>query len=162
MELFCYSESHQEAVVPRMNVTTRPATEADTDFARDVHHQAYRDVVTRQYGRWELAEQDQFFAKAWRPKTHAIVVADDQPCGYVSIDDRVDAIIVRELVILPSFQSRGIGTAILRETMERARGRGIPVHLGTHDQNRAQELYRRLGFREIDRTPTHILMEWRE
>jgi GNAT superfamily N-acetyltransferase len=145
-----------------VDVTRRPASEADTDFARDVHHQAYRDVVTRQYGRWELVEQDQFFARAWDPASYEIIQCDGQPCGYTSIDDRDDAIIVRELVLLPAFQRRGIGSAILRETIGRARGRSIPIHLGTHHQNRAQELYRRLGFREIERTPTHVLMEWRE
>jgi GNAT superfamily N-acetyltransferase len=144
-----------------MELARRSATEADTDFARDVHHQAYRDVVTRQFGRWVEVEQDQFFAKAWDPVRYAILVCDGQPCGYTSIEDRDDAIIVRELVLLPEFHGRGIGTAILHETIERARSRGIPVHLGTHHQNRALNLYRRMGFRDVDRTDTHVLLEWR-
>ena len=46
--------------------------------------------------------------------------------------------------------------------MDRARVRGVPVHLGTFTKNRALDLYRRLGFQEIDRTDTHVLLEWRD
>jgi ribosomal protein S18 acetylase RimI-like enzyme len=145
-----------------LEVTTRPALESDADFARGVHHQAYRDVVERQFGRWIDAEQDQFFAKAWDASRYDILLCDGEPCGYTSIEERDVAVIVRELVVLPAFQGRGVGSTILRNSIERARGRGIPVHLGVLHQNRAQELYRRLGFREIGRMATHFLMEWRE
>lgn len=37
----------------QLRITSRPATDADTDFARDVHHAAYRDVVIRQFGTWD-------------------------------------------------------------------------------------------------------------
>lgn len=143
-----------------MEVARRPARESDTDFARDVHHQAYREVVERQFGRWVEAEQDRFFAGDWDPARFEIVLCDGQPCGYASIEDRVNAIIVRELVLLPAFQGRGIGSTILLEAIARARGRRIPVHLGGLHQNRALNLYRRLGFREVGRTETHTLMEW--
>jgi ribosomal protein S18 acetylase RimI-like enzyme len=62
--------------------------------------------------------------------------------------------------LLPEFQNRGIGTAVLRELLAHAEGRGVPVQLGTLHANRAAALYRRLGFREIGRTQTHILFEW--
>ena len=44
-----------------MNVTRRPAREPDTEFARQIHHLAYRDVVERQFGPWVEADQDNFF-----------------------------------------------------------------------------------------------------
>jgi ribosomal protein S18 acetylase RimI-like enzyme len=143
-----------------MEIGRRPATETDRDLARRVHHEAYRDAVERQFGRWVEAEQDRFFAAAWVAARHEIVLCDGQPCGYVCVEECADDVHVRELVIMPEFQGRGIGTALLGEALERARGRGVPVRLGTFHHNRAAELYRRLGFREVGRTRSHILMEW--
>jgi ribosomal protein S18 acetylase RimI-like enzyme len=144
-----------------MEISRRWATEADRELARRVHHEAYRDVVERQFGRWVEAEQNRFFERGWADARHEIVLCDGEPCGYVCVEERAEDVHVRELVILPRFQGRGIGTALLGEAIERARGRGRPVRLGTFHVNRAAELYRRLGFRETARTRTHILMEWR-
>lgn len=48
-----------------MKFGRRPATDADTEFARGVHHLAYRNVVERQFGEWDVVRQDQFFANDW-------------------------------------------------------------------------------------------------
>jgi ribosomal protein S18 acetylase RimI-like enzyme len=85
---------------------------------------------------------------------------DGTPCGYVSIEERDADIHVRELVLAPEFQGRHIGTTILQELIDRARARHVPIRLGTHHQNRAIYLYRRLGFHETGRTDTHVLLEW--
>lgn len=143
-----------------MEITKRPALEADTDFARSVHHLAYRDVSERQYGPWDERAQDEFFADDWVPAEFEIILCDGVPCGYTCVEDRADDIHVRELVISPPFQGRGIGTRILLDILARAGTRRVPVRLGTHHANRAAGLYRRLGFREFDRTATHVLMEW--
>jgi GNAT superfamily N-acetyltransferase len=143
-----------------MNVIRRPATVEDTEFARRVHHAAYRDVVERQFGPWDEAVQNWFFDSDWRDAQHEIVLVDGTPCGYVSIEERAADIHVRELVVAPAFQGRGIGTTILQDLIERARVRGVPIRLGTHRVNRANHLYRRLGFRETGQTDTHILLEW--
>jgi ribosomal protein S18 acetylase RimI-like enzyme len=142
-----------------MPVTRRPALETDADFARRVHHRAYREVVERQYGPWDEARQDRFFASSWREGGFEIVLCDGAPCGYLCVEERADDLHVREIVLLPEFQGRGIGSTLLREVIDRAAERGVPVRLGTHHQNRAQHLYRRLGFREIGRTETHLLFE---
>ena len=114
-----------------MRITTRPATEADTEFARRVHHAAYRDVVERQFGPWDEAAQDGFFARDWRDSTFAIVLADGTPCGYACVEDRSAGaeadVHVRELVIAPQYQGRGIGTALLRDAQARPQpGRARP------------------------------------
>src|SRR5688500_5151390 len=145
---------------PHVKVTRRPALESDTPFARETHHGAYRDVVTRQFGPWDEAKQDTLFARDWVDSQFEILEVDDIPCGYTCIEERAADFHVREIVVHPAHQNRGIGTAVLRETIERARAKGVPVHLGTFVNNRAADLYRRLGFQETGRTDTHILMEW--
>jgi ribosomal protein S18 acetylase RimI-like enzyme len=143
-----------------MKITRRAATELDTEFARLVHHRAYRDVVERQFGGWNEHDQDRFFAGDWRDAQFEMILADGVPCGYLCIEERSHDIHVRELLLSPEFQGQGIGTSILREVQERARARHVPVHLGTFHQNRALDLYRRLDFEEIGRTDTHVALEW--
>ena len=145
----------------RVRVTRRPASPTDTPFAREAHHGAYRDVVTRQFGEWDEPRQDTLFARDWAGSQFEILEVDGIPCGYASIEERDDDFHVREIVVHPDHQNRGIGTAVLQETIGRARARGVPVHLGTFIHNRAADLYRRLGFQETARTDIHILMEWR-
>jgi ribosomal protein S18 acetylase RimI-like enzyme len=144
-----------------MNVTRRPATGTDTSFAREAHHGAYREAVERQFGAWDEAKQDHFFARDWADAEFEMIEVDGVTAGYACIEERDADFHVREIVIHPDFQGRGIGSAVLRETQEHARAKGVPVRLGTFLTNRAAELYRRLGFRETGRTETHVLMEWR-
>lgn len=145
-----------------VSVSQRPATPADTDFARSVHHRAYRDVIERQYGPWDEANQDGLFNSAWSPEAHEIILLDGVRCGYSCIQNQNDAIYLRELVIDPDFQGRGIGTCILRHLIDRAIARGVPVRLRTHIVNRAANLYRRMGFQEAERTESHLLLEWND
>ena len=105
--------------------------------------------------------QDKFFADSWAAATHEIISYGDVPCGYLHIEHRANDIQIHELVIDPEFQGNGIGSHILRETMGIAGTRSIPIHLRVLRLNRAANLYRRLGFREIGTTDTHVLMEWR-
>lgn len=138
----------------------RGARESDREFARQTHHAAYRDVVERQFGTWDEALQDQFFEADWDPPTKEIIVADGQECGYCIVEYRDEDIHLRELVVHPEHQGRGIGTWLLRGLQEKANAASVPIRLGTFRRNQAQQLYRRLGFREIGTTDTHVLMEW--
>jgi len=137
----------------------RPATDGDKEFARQTHHDAFADVVIRQFGRWDLAEQDEFFDAEWDPAAFEIVVVDGEDAGYVQIVDELDAIKVKMIVLAPAFQSRGAGTELMRDTIDRARAAHKPVWLGVLSENhRARAFYERLGFREIGTTDTHHLM----
>ena len=141
-----------------MNVTTRPATQEDREWARAIHHAAYRDVVLRQFSRWDEATQDAFFENDWDGRDNQIIVVDHELCGYCCIESRDQDVHVRELVVSTDHQGKGIGTSLLRDALETARERKVPVVLGTLHENRARFLYERLGFIEFDRTDTHLLM----
>jgi ribosomal protein S18 acetylase RimI-like enzyme len=141
-------------------ISQHPAAIADIDFARAVHHRAYRDVIERQYGPWDEATQDRLFDTAWSGAVHQIIFSDGVRCGYSCIENRDGHIYLRELVIDPDFQGRGIGSQIIRDVLESAIASGVPVRLQTHIVNRAADLYRRMGFQETERTGSHLLMEW--
>ncbi len=141
-----------------MALTRRPATPADREFARQAHHLAYRDIVQRRWGRWDVDEQDRYFDGGWTVGRHEMVERDGQPCGYVMIAVGTERVDVNEIVIHPDHQNEGIGTAVLRETIARAGDLSLPVHLQVIKGNRAAELYERLGFVEYGQTETHRLM----
>ena len=136
------------------------ATEEDRDAFRKIHHAAYHDLIERIFGPWQEEWQDRYFDAAWHRASHDNLYIDGSLVGYCSVEDGDGFVQVNELVIDPTFQGRGIGSALLKEVMAAARDRQLPVHLQTHHINRAAELYRRLGFVETGQTETHRLFEW--
>lgn len=114
--------------------------------------------MTTQFGRWDEGQQDRFFLDTWKAHPHEVLICDGMPCGYICVDFNPDAIDLREIVILPEFQSRGIGSKILADLTAQSKSRGVPVVLRVLKLNRAADLYRRFGFQDCGSTPTHILM----
>jgi ribosomal protein S18 acetylase RimI-like enzyme len=141
--------------------STRKATEADTEFARKTHHKALHDVVVRQFGEgeWDEDEQDNFFAHSWSPETFEIIQSNGEDAGYCGISRHPDYISVDELIIAPEFQGKRIGSRILQEVINEARSKGVVVRLQVLKENKAQDLYRTLGFQDVGTTETHIQME---
>ena len=145
-----------------MLLERRPATSSDTEFARISHHEAYRDVVSRQFGAWDEVLQDRLFEEKWIPNQFEIVLCDGNPCGFLLVEDHPDHIYISEIVIAPQFQGRGIGSRLLNEEMQRGREAKSSLRLQVLRENRAIELYRRLGFKEYGTTETHIRMVWED
>lgn len=143
-----------------MKLERRTATVNDEEFVHNLHHEAYRDVVCRQFGEWDISRQDKFFEEKWNPKKFQILLCDGTPCGFLSVEDRSDHIFLSEVVILPAYQGRGIGSQIIDEEMQRALDSGLPVRLQVLNENRAIKLYKKIGFREYGVTDTHIQMVW--
>ena len=144
-----------------VHVTRRKASSTDEDFVRRTHHAAYYGVVTRQFGSFDEKIQDGYFAQSWKPEHHEILLDEaGREVGYCSIERLHDHIRIHELVIAPEFQGQGIGTKVLQEVQEESRAKKIPVTLQVLRENEAQHLYRKVGFKDIGETDTHIQMEF--
>ncbi|MFZ2523298.1 MAG: GNAT family N-acetyltransferase [Minisyncoccia bacterium] len=141
-------------------ITKRPAEKNDFEFAKNVHHLAYHDVVLKQFGSWDEKMQDGFFERSWIPETHQIIYFNNVPAGYCSFINYPDHIFASELVILPEFQGKGIGSKLLTNLIKESDEKSIPIKLQVFKQNRAQELYRRLGYKDVEEEGTHIKMEY--
>ena len=137
----------------------------DREFARRVHHEAYREVVMKQFGEWNEELQDQFFEDGWsKGIVRQIVVIDGVDGGVVQRvirKSREDELFLSELQLLPQFQRRGIGSVIIRQLQSEAKSRGLPLRLQVLRDNQAQRLYERLGFIVMGETDTVVKMEWR-
>lgn len=140
-------------------IATRKATESDTETARKIHHEAYRDVVTEQFGAWDETVQDKFFEGDWKTGGFEMISCDNEICGYIAVDKSATVLNVREIVISPNFQGKGIGTYLLKEVIKKGKAEKIPVKIATFHKNNAVNLYKRLGFQEVEKTDIHILFE---
>jgi ribosomal protein S18 acetylase RimI-like enzyme len=107
---------------------------------------------------WDEDEQGRRFDAHFDPATIEIITREGQDAGAVSIEKRDDTLFLSNIQILPAFQGRGIGTAIIEEMLDEARALGLPATLRVLKNNPARRLYERLGFRIFGETETHYLM----
>jgi ribosomal protein S18 acetylase RimI-like enzyme len=115
--------------------------------------------VTKQFGVWDLRDQDERFEATWDPKRYQLIIHDGTPVGAVATRLAVDHVFLAELQLLPRLQNRGIGTAVLRNVIDTAFARKLPVRLQVLRYNRARALYERLGFSVQGETEHHVHME---
>ena len=119
---------------------------------------AFEDITTIGRLENELFPTDawpieMFYTEFFQPDTRRYLVAevDGEAVGYAGlmvIDTTAD---IQTIGVLPRFEGRGIGRALLTELLEEARRRGADnVMLEVRADNpRAQALYVRFGFRKI-------------
>src|SRR6187551_2009676 len=110
-----------------MNI--RPATPADTRFLKELHRGAYLDVIVRQFGYWDDDAQDYWFRKGLTEASFSIVEENGEPVGAIALQDSPERLYLAELQILPEWQARGLGTALLRMQLEHARQAQKPIGL---------------------------------
>jgi ribosomal protein S18 acetylase RimI-like enzyme len=145
-----------------MNINLRFVTPDDKEFCHKVHYSAYYDVVVRQFGQWNEALQDSFFEKNWIALNLQIIEVDGIKAGCFSREIRRDDISINEIELLPQYQRQGIGTRLIEQQLDEARYLNFPVRLQVLRENRARNLYERLGFIVTGKTETHYLMKWND
>lgn len=143
------------------NFTVRPATAADAGELGRIHAESW----LRLHGEYASTEFREKFAPATRAESFrqvleqrreyvALGLAGDRPAGFVSCGCSRDADAcsawgeVIALYVLPEFQRRGLGSALLRHGLGYLRGEGChQAVLWTAAINRdAISFYRRHGF----------------
>ena len=141
----------------RSPVTTRPATEADRDFLRTLHHACYRRLVEPIWG-WDEADQDRRFARSFDVAGRVIVEIAGEPIGTLRTSRDGRCLFVDDIEVAPEHQGRGIGSRMLRGVLAEADRKRLAVRLQVLLTNPARRLYQRLGFTVERETPSHALM----
>jgi len=133
--------------------------QTDLPFLEEVHVAALGPVALVGYGWPAFKLRAQFRSEIDITTCHVISV-DGYRAGYVSIEDRDSFWYIDAIAIARSYQSKGIGTLVLRDVLAEAGTR--PVRLNVLNVNRARFLYERLGFRVIKHDQQRQVMEWRQ
>jgi ribosomal protein S18 acetylase RimI-like enzyme len=135
----------------------RQATAADYDFLYDLHVSAMREHITATYG-WDEAFVQNHFRDHFDLTRSQIVVVNGREAGVVAVERRSSEVYLANIEVMPAYQGRGLGTAIIRDILAGAQAAGLPVALQVLKVNPARRLYDRLGFTITGETPTHFLM----
>jgi len=98
------------------------------------------------------------FREDFDPPRRQIIICNCFDIGVMSTEWKPNEFFLKLIEISPRFQRLGIGTAIIRDLLEEACRKQLPMSLCVLKTNPARRLYERLGFRVVGETETHFLM----
>lgn len=154
---------------PHGRIELRPERPEDRDFR-------YRLFCRSRLPEWDLVDRATFaqvmphqfqaqissYAQEFPRARLDIVELDGAPIGRIVVETRADVVHLIDQAIVPEQRNRGIGTAIMRDLMDRAAAAGLPVQLEVASANDpCIGLYSRLGFVETETAPLYLRMMWR-
>ncbi|WP_187143207.1 GNAT family N-acetyltransferase [Terriglobus albidus] len=90
-----------------------------------------------------------------------IVERNGRSIGRLYLATEPDALRVVEISIMPEDRGRGLGSGLLRSVLEQASAAGLDVVLSVDRGNRAEGLYRRMGFEAVRDEGMKTGMRWR-
>ncbi|HRQ41530.1 MAG TPA: GNAT family N-acetyltransferase [Chloroflexota bacterium] len=139
-------------------VRLRPASASDYDFVYQLRRATMQKYVEAIWG-WDEGAQRQRFAVSFNPSISQIIVVGDQDVGELALVEEDDVLYLKGIYILPTYQNRGVGTAVLHHLLAQARARRQPVTLQVFKMNPARQLYERLGFAVVGESEPYYLMK---
>ena len=111
-------------------------------------------------GTWNQSEVLENFEKYYVRDESRIIVIDGRDAGWMQVAETSDDIELVQLHILEMYRNQGIGTRLITDLLARANREGKTMSLSVIRSNRAQELYRRIGFIVIDEEPAKLHLRW--
>jgi ribosomal protein S18 acetylase RimI-like enzyme len=144
-------------VLPRYSLRLAALDDFEALFV--LHREALGEYVAQTWGSWDEESQRRYFREHW-PDSRLALEVGGKIAGFVDIFERADALELANIELGAGFRERGIGSAVIRDLQDRARGLGCPVELQVLKVNPARALYARLGFELTGETETHFQMRW--
>ena len=152
------------------DITFRPVEDSDLEFLYEVYADfraeelsivPWSDQEKEEFLRMQFRAQHEFYTQNYSGAEFQIILVDGEPQGRLYMHRREDEHRIMDIAILTKQRGRGIGGQIMRDLLDEAASIGKPVTIHVLKQNRALNLYERLGFREIGSTDIYLLMEWK-
>jgi ribosomal protein S18 acetylase RimI-like enzyme len=152
-------------------VELRPISESDNAFLLSVYASTREDELAQaEWGegqkemflRWQFDLQRREYETRFPNADYCVIVLDRQPAGRIWVGADDEQIRLLDIALLPQFQNRGVGTALL-ERLKRHAGseRKALRHMVFVLNNNAERFYERLGFKKIEDFGAYKHMEWR-
>ena len=108
----------------------------------------------------------QFAAQLFHYRTHypaaeqLVICAGDKLVGRLYLDRRPTECRILDIAVLPESRKAGIGTLVIRNTLNDALAARLPVTIYVESFNPSLPFFERLGFRKIEQDEFNVLMRW--
>ena len=152
-------------------VELRPVTKDDDPFLLSIYASTREEELAQaewaegqkeMFLRWQFDLQRSEYDARFPEAAYHVIWVDDRPAGRIWVGSDDEQIRLLDFALLPEFQNRGVGTALLRRLMEQAANeRKALRHMVFVLNNDAHRFYERLGFAIIDDLGAYKHMEWR-
>lgn len=150
-------------------VALRPVTAADVPFLEELYastRESELALVPWDQEQKQAFVRSQFAAQSAHYTTHFprasvdVILLDGVAAGRLYVNRRPREIHIIDIALLPQFRGAGVGGSLLGELLGEAATRGDTVSIHVEHNNRAQTLYRRLGFQAVAEEGLYLLMRW--
>ena len=134
-------------------------TDRDKQWLFDLHKKTMKQYVDAVYGWNEQREKEYFEDQSNFAGYHAIL-QDDERVGAINYYNDKNVVRIYRIEVLPDYQNKGIGSAILDKMIERSRKKHKNIELRVFKINPAHRLYLRKGFKTFKESDNHFYMRY--
>jgi ribosomal protein S18 acetylase RimI-like enzyme len=152
-------------------VELRPVSASDDQFLLSVYASTreeelaqaeWADGQKEMFLRWQFDLQRREYDTRFPDAVYRVIAIDGQPAGRIWVGADNEQIRLLDIALLPEFQNRGVGTALLEKLKSEAQSAGKALrHMVFVLNNNADRFYERLGFKKIEDFGAYKHMEWR-
>ena len=149
----------------------RPVTNDDDQFLLSLYGSTREQELSQvewaegqkeAFLRWQFDVQRQEYGARFPDAAYHVILVDGRPAGRIWVGTDDVQIRLLDIALLPEFQNRGVGSALLHRLMDQAAKAGkVLRHMVFMLNSDAHRFYERLGFTVIDDLGAYRHMEWR-
>jgi GNAT superfamily N-acetyltransferase len=132
-----------------MNLTYIFANTSDLEDLLDIRIQAMKESLEH-IGRFDVNRARERFENGFSPAFTRYICFEGVRVGFMVLKPLEQALHLDHLYILPQFQRRGIGTAVLEKVFAEADAANLPVKVGALKGSQSNKFYMRNGFKLVD------------
>lgn len=144
-----------------MKYSLRNSESKDRVWLESLRREVYKELFDLTWGGWDEERHQRHFSAFWEDGHIQIIEVSGSPVGVLQIFESADVIEMGEVQISPLFQGQGLGSKVLNDVIKKAKENSKNITLSTGLKNSgAFELYKKLGFKETNRSETHIHMAY--
>lgn len=138
-----------------MMPTLAPVADADFEAMLSLRIEALRESLER-LGRFNPEVARARLKSQFRPEWMQHLVVDGERIGYFTVEPREGELRLHHLYLRPAAQGQGVGAWVL----DQIKSQGLPITLAALRESRANDFYRRHGFRVVEEQDFDIEYRW--
>jgi len=155
--------------LPSLSLSLRPITPEDDSFLAAVYASTraeellvtdWSDEQKMAFCRMQFDAQTTHYTANYPGASFQIIERSGVPAGRLYLARWEKEIRIVDITLLPEHRGTGIGTKLLKELQEEARGAGKKLSIHVERLNPALQLYERLGFQQVEDKGVYLLLEW--